>query len=457
MIAGPGIERNEGMLGFDWVTHKNDPQAATDDMRLTGLLPPSVDALKDRFDMVEALSGGNLNDVLRGDDDVAADQVGNELDQAGIDMVSGLAGLLPAGATSFTGGNILIGGEGSDQLEGRGGDDLIDGDVWFNVQLQAAGQAPVDSLSQLQAAVLAGTLDPGTIDIVRSIVSSSGTGFTDTALFTGLRNEYTIATVPGGLTVTHTGGTAVDGTDTLRNIERLRFSDGTIVSVPSITASSPDAGATGVAVGSMVSVNFREAVLGVITTAPSTSTTFTLTPAAGGAAIPAAITRTTLTNGGERYVLDPTANLAGNTAYTVTLTGGAQAIRNAQGIPLPTTSWSFTTVAAPGDTTAPTITARTPGVGATAVLRGANLNVTFSEAVQGVTDTTYTVTPVAGGPALAALVTLNATGRVATLNPSAALAANTQYRVNVTGGATAIRDLANNPLASADWTFTTGS
>ena len=26
MVAGPGIERNEGMLGFDWVTHKGDPQ-----------------------------------------------------------------------------------------------------------------------------------------------------------------------------------------------------------------------------------------------------------------------------------------------------------------------------------------------------------------------------------------------------------------------------------------------
>ena len=27
MVTGPGIERNEGMLGFDWVTHKGDPQA----------------------------------------------------------------------------------------------------------------------------------------------------------------------------------------------------------------------------------------------------------------------------------------------------------------------------------------------------------------------------------------------------------------------------------------------
>ena len=33
------------------------------------------------------------------------------------------------GATTFTGGNIIIGGAGSDLIEGRGGDDVIDGDA----------------------------------------------------------------------------------------------------------------------------------------------------------------------------------------------------------------------------------------------------------------------------------------------------------------------------------------
>ena len=32
MLAGPGLQRNEGMLGFDWVTHKADPTAADSDM-----------------------------------------------------------------------------------------------------------------------------------------------------------------------------------------------------------------------------------------------------------------------------------------------------------------------------------------------------------------------------------------------------------------------------------------
>ena len=68
MVAGAGIQRNEGMIGFDWVTHRGDPPPANTDMRFTGLLPPDLDNIRDRFDHVEGLSGWNLSDVLRGDD-----------------------------------------------------------------------------------------------------------------------------------------------------------------------------------------------------------------------------------------------------------------------------------------------------------------------------------------------------------------------------------------------------
>jgi len=43
------------------------------------------------------------------------------------------------------------------------------------------------------------------------------------------------------------------------------------------------------------------------------------------------------------------------------------------------------------------------------------------------------------------------------LNPSASLAPGTVYTVALTGGPTAIRDLAGNPLASSSWTFTSGA
>ena len=52
-------------------------------------------------------------------------------------------------------------------------------------------------------------------------------------------------------------------------------------------------------------------------------------------------------------------------------------------------------------------------------------------------------------------VTYDAATRTATLNPSANLAADTQYTARLTGGTSAVRDMANNPLANVTWTFTT--
>ena len=69
MVAGPGIERNHGVYGFDWVTHARSVEAADSDMRMVIVEGPN--ALKDRFLLVEALSGWDKNDVLRGDDVVS--------------------------------------------------------------------------------------------------------------------------------------------------------------------------------------------------------------------------------------------------------------------------------------------------------------------------------------------------------------------------------------------------
>jgi Ca2+-binding RTX toxin-like protein len=257
MVAGPGIERSEGMLGFDWVTHKNDPQAANDDMSLTALVPDAVDTLRDRFDLVEGLSGGNLDDVLRGDDGNEDGMAGHELDAAGIARIQGLAGLLPAGATGFTGGNIILGGEGNDTIEGRAGDDVIDGDVWLNVRLRApdlttpaAGDFRlVDSMKSLQADVFAGRMNAGDITIVRNIEQSPAGSFSDTAVFSGPAADYDVTkNADGTTTVAHVRGTAVDGTDTLRNVEVLRFADGNGQTAPSaplaVTAAAGDAQAT---------------------------------------------------------------------------------------------------------------------------------------------------------------------------------------------------------------------
>ncbi|MDZ4090979.1 MAG: peroxidase family protein [Arthrobacter sp.] len=245
MVAGPGIERNHGVFGFDWVTHARSIEPADSDMRQ--IIVDGPNALKDRFLLVEALSGWDKDDVLRGDDEVPSvpntevnvDGLSNELDAAGIARINGLADLLPAGATTFGAGNIIIGGSGSDEIWGNGADDIIDGDKWLNVRLSVVdGQGQetrtVTTLTELQADIMAGNVDPGNVRIVREILSSPGEADVDTAAFSGAMDEYDISTVDGVTTVTHVGGRAADGTDRITNVEKLRFSDQTIDIIPAV-------------------------------------------------------------------------------------------------------------------------------------------------------------------------------------------------------------------------------
>ncbi len=236
MVSGPGIERNEGMLGFDWVTHESDPQAADSDMSFTGLLPPSLDNLRDRFDAVEGLSGWNYNDILRGNNAVAADMVNHQLNAAGINRITGLSAVV-GNPTSFTGGNIILGGAGSDLLEGRGGNDILDGDKYLNVRISVRSATDpnveiqsAESMSEVRAAVFAGTINPGQLRIVREILSNAAAGDVDTARFSGPAADYDRSFSNGAVIVTHARGTAADGVDTLRNVELLQFADQTFAS-----------------------------------------------------------------------------------------------------------------------------------------------------------------------------------------------------------------------------------
>src|SRR5262249_37707367 len=122
---------------------------------------------------------------------------GTELTATGAAKIAGLTALMtafgvdlnapnPSGVRGFNAGNILLGGLGSDLIEGKGGDDLIDGDAWLNVQLEATYAGPdgvvgtaddvkklVNSPRELVDDVFSDPqkLNPGNIRIVRSIVS----------------------------------------------------------------------------------------------------------------------------------------------------------------------------------------------------------------------------------------------------------------------------------------------
>lgn len=210
---------------------------------------------------------------------------------------------------------------------------------------------------------------------------------------------------------------------------------------PAVTSVSPAAKATAVAAGTNVTATFSTAVQGV------SAGTFVLRNAAGNS-IAATVTynATTLT-----ATLDPAASLAPDASYTAILTGGASAIRDAAGTPLASTSWTFTTGPAP------TVTSYSPGSNALLVRRSSSISATFSEAVQGVNTTTFTLKNPATGAVVAATAYRNGTTNQWILDPQETLAAKTRYTVTLTGGTSGIRDLAGNPLASRSWQFTTGS
>ena len=89
-----------------------------------------------------------------------------------------------------------------------------------DVEIQSA-----DSMTELQAAVFAGTINPGQIRIVREILTDPTPGDIDIAVFAGVQADYDITVNPLNdlVTVTPVGGGGGGGIETLRNIERMRF------------------------------------------------------------------------------------------------------------------------------------------------------------------------------------------------------------------------------------------
>ncbi|MDQ0617440.1 hypothetical protein QFZ33_001464 [Arthrobacter globiformis] len=107
------------------------------------------------------------------------------------------------------------------------------------------------------------------------------------------------------------------------------------------------------------------------------------------------------------------------------------------------------------DTTAPTVTGTSPAAGAPGVAVTANVTGTFSEAMTSSTVTPSTFTLTSGATTVGAAVTHS--GGVATLNPTADLAAGTTYTATIKGGASGVKDAAGNAMAAdKTWTFTTG-
>ena len=423
-VSGPGIEKVAGASGFDWEIGIGDPQPT--DMDLAIPLAP-LDILqvgvRDKFNEVEALSGGDLNDILRGDDVVPSEVGGagfigcDVLDQDGLDRIEGLDALVPTLDTPLADvvgvsasldcpilngpvwgdGNILLGGAGSDLIEGRGADDIIDGDKYLNVRLSVrndagaeigsasvnqAGQSPMTSKYQrdangvligktLQQAVFAGEVDPGNIVAVREIVDPPAADVTsiDTAVFSGPQDQYEITTGGGSVTVTDTTGT--DGVDQLTHVERLRFSDGTI------NAPAPPAPPT---IGTAVAGDGSALVqwtAGPDTGAEAT-TEYKIQVISGG------VVQRTVAGIAPTATSDTVTGLTNGTSYTFRVIA-----TNGVGDSTPSAaSNAVTPVNSP-----PRVLVSNPADGSSGFAMGANLTATFSEPVLNVSGTTVRTAP----------------------------------------------------------------
>ncbi len=189
-VQGPGIEKSAGASGFDWGIASSPGQGGDDQAMVADLACRSsrCDVLevgvRDRYNEVEALSGGAHDDTLRGDDAIpsqngtswaaAASSAATRWTRPGwpgsrastrwcTDLPTPLSrGRQPAGrACDLHGnvwgeGNILLGGPGDDTIDGGCGNDIIDGDRYLTVRLSVRDDNGVEIRSARSMAELAG-------------------------------------------------------------------------------------------------------------------------------------------------------------------------------------------------------------------------------------------------------------------------------------------------------------
>ncbi|MHB2080785.1 peroxidase family protein [Pseudomonas asiatica] len=238
MVGSLGFgDRYIGGSGYDWATFKGLAQGVTADFsdRFFNVppVPGSGASALVRFDIMEGLSGSAHGDFLRGDSETSATLPTNGANGSvltNISLINGLSSLLAAGATFYDGGNIILGGSGSDLIEGRGGDDILDGDKWLNVRISVRANsdgtgpeiASYDSMEPMVPLMLNGTYNPGQLVIVREILN--GTDSYDTAVYSGVASDYSVV-VDGNSVIVTDSVAGRDGVDRLTGIERLQFSD----------------------------------------------------------------------------------------------------------------------------------------------------------------------------------------------------------------------------------------
>lgn len=255
MVAGPGTDRYSGVLGFDWVTHKNHTTPVNADMGFIVGMPQDLTSIRDRFLQTEATSGWRGNDILRGSQggidltfDPAGGQIGygHQLTQSHLNRIDNLRELLGGGEVpayarpflqddpvSYDGdfnNNILLGGQGSDLIEPRDGRNFVDGDAWLNVRLEYRPEGGAvesrDSMTSFNTRMLNGTINPTELHVVREVMSlENQANNIDTAVFEGIADDYTVTELESNVVKVVNTLEGEEMSNVLRNIERIQFND----------------------------------------------------------------------------------------------------------------------------------------------------------------------------------------------------------------------------------------
>jgi hypothetical protein len=214
---------------------------------------------------------------------------------------------------------------------------------------------------------------------------------------------------------------------------------------PTILSITPAANTTGVCPNKVLSATFSEAM----NPATITAATFLLA-GPGTTPVVGVISYSAATN---TAIFAPTGSLALNTTYTATITTG---VKDTFGNNLAANYVSTFSTGANTCLPAPPPTSVTPPSGSAGICPNTVITAVYAQAMNPATITAADfLLNVTGGAAVAGTVSHDATNKIFTFTPAAALNLNTSYTATITTGA---QDTFGNAMAANYvWSFTTGN
>jgi hypothetical protein len=297
-------------------------------------------------------------------------------------------------------------------------------------QTPASGATNVATTSTVQA-VFNKAIQSSTLSFV--LKDAGGATVASTVAYNASTNTATLtpnAALANATTYTATVSGAKDSSG--NTMTPVSWSFTTVAAPgPTITTTTPAAGATNVATNTTVQAVFNKAVV-------ASTISFTLkdaanNPVSGSVAYNATTNTATFT---------PSALLATSTTFTATVSGA----QDSSGNTMAPVSWSFTTEAAPA------VASQTPTAGATNVATNTTVKAVFNKSV--VASSISFVLKDPSGTTITSTVAYDDPTRTVTLTPATVLANGTVYAATLSG----VKDASGNVLANpVTWSFTTAT